>query len=180
MFLGENMAADEDFIREKVPQAVMDDIIRRHAMFLSGKPGGARAVIKDKDLSGLTLNGRNLAQADFTGSTLARCNLEGSDLSGATLFGCDFTLALLMRARLVRADMRGTDMSRTNLSGADLSGATLQFADLRGANLCRANLSRTLVLSEVALSGATYDTTTRWPPEFRPEERGAKLVPRLT
>ena len=55
---------------EKITQAELNEVIRKHNMFLTGKPGGRRALIRDKDLSGLTFMGQNLSQSDFTGSLL--------------------------------------------------------------------------------------------------------------
>ena len=42
----------------------------RHEMLYSGRLGGARASFAFCDLSGLSLAGRNLADADFTGAVL--------------------------------------------------------------------------------------------------------------
>jgi hypothetical protein len=67
------------------------------------------------DLSGASLAGFNLREAD----------LRGADLSGANLKGADIR----------EADLRGADLSGSNLKGADI-----RFTDLRGANISGANL----------------------------------------
>src|ERR1039457_6179330 len=96
---------------EKVTQAELNEIIRRHNMFLTARPGGARAVIKDKDLSGLSFMGQNLSQADLTGCIFIGADLANANFESATLFGCDFTHASMANARMVRADMRGAEVN---------------------------------------------------------------------
>ena len=56
------------------------------------------------------------------------------------------------------------------MEGADLSHASLIQADLRGANLEGAKLEGTV------LGGTHYDSTSRWPKGFDPEEAGATLA----
>jgi hypothetical protein len=50
---------------EKITQRELDDIIKKHTTFLKGIRGGARAVLKFKDLSHLDFRGCNLSQGDF-------------------------------------------------------------------------------------------------------------------
>ena len=59
---------------EKITQIRLDDIIRKHKNFSVGKSGGARAVLKFMDLSGLEFRGADLSGADFTGSDLSFSN----------------------------------------------------------------------------------------------------------
>jgi len=81
-------AASEDEIKlEKVSQAELNEIIRKHNMFLTGRPGGRRAVLKDKDLSGLSFLGQNFSQSDLTGCILAGSDLSNANFESATLFG---------------------------------------------------------------------------------------------
>ena len=62
---------EDDFTLPKMTQVELNEVIRKHVMFMTAKPGGGRAVVKDKDLSGLTFSGQNLAQSDFSGCILA-------------------------------------------------------------------------------------------------------------
>lgn len=109
----------------------------------------ARAHVVDlrgTDLSGIALQGANLA----------RCNLHGACLESADLRGADLQHADLVRARLFRADLsdanlRGADMrsaylARATLDGADLSNTSLHAANLQGASLRRANLEFCLLI----------------------------------
>ena len=111
---------------ETISQAELNGIIRKHIMFLTAKPGGRRAVVRDKDLSNLTFSGQNLSQSDFTGCILAGANLSNANFESSTLFGCDFTGANLSNTSLIRADMRGADVGDADLSKADLTGADLR------------------------------------------------------
>jgi hypothetical protein len=96
----------------KMTQAELNEIVRKHGLWLRGDDGGAKA---------------DLARAD-----LARADLAGADLAGANLAGAD----------LAGADLAGADLAGANLAGADLAGANLARADLAGANLARANMFR--------------------------------------
>ena len=78
---------------------------------------------------------------------LREVNLIGANLSEATLLGASLIGATLLGANLREADLRGANLREANLIGADLSGA-----DLRGV---------------------TYNSGTRWPEGFAPEQYGA-------
>ena len=121
------MAKEEDeYILKPMTQAELNEIIRRHQNFLTAKPGGARAVVRDRDLTGLSFIGQNLSQSDFTGCIMAYSDLTGANFESSTLFGIDLTGAKLTNTKLTRADMRGCE-----IGSADLSMANLQGADLR-------------------------------------------------
>lgn len=118
---------------EKLSQKDLDAIAKKHENFLSGKPGGARAVIQDRDMSGLSFQGANFSQADFSGSIMANCQMIAVNLESATLFGCDFRGSVLKFARLSKADLRGIQAD-----GADFENADLSETDLRdGKNVIR-------------------------------------------
>jgi len=151
----------------KLNQAQVDQICLRHERFATMKPGGARAVFAWCDLSGTSLRGRVLKDADFTAAILAECDLSGCVLDTSNLFCADMQGANLMGASLRRTDLRGACLRGANLSGADLYEADLRegalalpdkqaglayveismrtseaaFANLRGANLEKSKLS---------------------------------------
>ena len=52
--------------RRRLSQAEVDLICARHDHLFAARPGGARAVFSWMDLTGLSLKGRNLADADFS------------------------------------------------------------------------------------------------------------------
>ncbi len=111
----------EDFRR--YTQHELNEIMEKHAWFLRGKRGGARAVIKFGDLSDLNLSGKDLSQADLTGSNLGRCDLSRGTFAGTCFFSCDLRQADLSNAILSRADFRGAHMAGANLSGANMDAA---------------------------------------------------------
>lgn len=110
----------------KITQVELNDIVRKHQMFLTARKGGARALLRDKDLSGLSFVGQNLSQSDFTGCLLVGADLTNTNLESATLFGCDLSQAKLSNTKLNRADLRGAILSNTDLSNADMTGADLR------------------------------------------------------
>lgn len=111
---------------EKVTQRELDDIIKKHATFLKGIRGGARAILKFKDLSHLDFRSANLSQSDFTGSLLNSANLARGVFKGVSFFACDLRNANLEHADFSRADFRGAYVAGANLTGADLKSADMR------------------------------------------------------
>jgi uncharacterized protein YjbI with pentapeptide repeats len=111
---------------ERVSQKELDEIIKKHHTFLKGIRGGARAVIKFKDMSELNFRSCDLSQADLTGSILLGANLSGGTFKGVSFFACDLRNARLENANFTRADFRGAFVAGANLTGADLKDADLR------------------------------------------------------
>lgn len=175
-------------MRKAITKAELDGIVTEHGKWLrSDGREGARAVLPNRDFSGMDLaeinlafadltecrfSGANLLLADFTQAHLERADLSGADLSGADLLLADFSDADLSGADLSVSDLSGatlsgawltgaalpqSDLSGTNLSGADLSGTDLSGANLARANLTGANLAQAR-LSHADLSGANLSS----------------------
>lgn len=115
---------------ERITQDQFDAAIRKHRYFSIGKQGGARAVFKFADLSGLDFRGADLSGADFTGSNLSECNLKRGTFTGAAFYGCNLDRANMEWANFSRADLRGTSRE-----GAKTEGADLVTADLRDGQI---------------------------------------------
>ena len=93
----------------------LNEILRKHELWLKGKYGGERA---------------NLSRADLSGADLCRADLIEADLREADLSGAD-----LREANLLEADLRGANLLEADLRGANLRGANLHGADLKEADL---------------------------------------------
>jgi uncharacterized protein YjbI with pentapeptide repeats len=52
---------------EKITQAALNEIIKKHRVFLKGVRGGARAVFKLADMSEHDFIGADFSHADLTG-----------------------------------------------------------------------------------------------------------------
>jgi uncharacterized protein YjbI with pentapeptide repeats len=176
------------------PDLVRIDLSHRDlsGFFLRGR-NLTEANLAGANLEKANLEGANLVKANLTGARLAGCNLRGanlrnavlteSDLSQADLGGAKLVKANLTRANLTRAYLAGTILptaapqkalhsltTGADLTGADLTEAVLTRANLTGAVLAETNLSGA-DLSEsnpvtATLSGAIYDSRTRWPQGF--------------
>lgn len=96
-------------------QKELDEVLRLHKMWLNGKEGGQRAILRERNLSGCNLSG-----FDLNGCDLSDCNLSTCDFMGCDLTTCDFRRSVMIRC----------DLSNCNLSGCDLSGCDLYGADL--------------------------------------------------
>jgi uncharacterized protein YjbI with pentapeptide repeats len=114
----------------------LDEILRKHHMWLHFKLGGERAVFKGKCLNEVDLHNEDLREADFRNACLRAANLSRADLRDAYFDGAN-----LYKANLHEANLRDTHMFQTNLERADLSNACLSGAYLYNANLRYADLS---------------------------------------
>ena len=113
---------------KEITRDELNEILRKHNLWLKGNFNGARA-----DLRGADLHRADLHRADLRGADLRGADLRGADLYGADLRGADLNEADLRGADLHRADLNEADLHRADLRGADLRGADLHRADLRGA-----------------------------------------------
>ena len=114
------MKSERGTTMRNITEEELNEILRKHELWLNGKDGGKRA----------NLCGANLRRANLIGANLFIANLSGADLS--------------------EANLRGADLSGADLSGANLSGANLIEADLSEANLSGADLSEVIVSSRTA------------------------------
>ena len=152
---------------QKLTQSELDEIIRKHMRFISGIRGGARAVVKFKDLSGLHFRKGDLSQADFTGSILINANMSNATFKGVSFFACDMRGANLENACFARADFRGATVVGANLTGADFEKADMREGVILERNPTNKTLSGSINnskaktifsgsrLSETNLSGAS-------------------------
>lgn len=114
-------------------QKELDEVIRKHKMWLNNEDGGERA-------------------------DLSFANLSGSDLSNSDLRRAD-----LIRADLSCSDLRGSDLSGSDLRRADLRGADLDFSCLplwcggqfkADARICKQLVAHTLRIMELSGEGS--------------------------
>jgi ABC-type branched-subunit amino acid transport system ATPase component/uncharacterized protein YjbI with pentapeptide repeats len=143
--------------RRRLSHTELHKIIKLHGWFLSGRSGGARALLAFTDLSELAMAGCNLSEADLSGAVLRGAHLYEAKLDRATLFG---------------ADLRDADLQRASLTGANLRGASLRGANLTGADLFKADL-RSGSIATKDLKGNLFELTMDVGPA---ELDGARLV----
>ena len=113
----------------------LNNILKKHTMWLDNEPGGERANLRGTDLRGADLSGADLREAD-----LSEADLSEADLSCANLGWANLCRANLRGADLIQADLREVNLSDAYLIGTDLSYAYLIGADLSRAKLCGADL----------------------------------------
>jgi hypothetical protein len=167
--------------------AVLAAIVRTHAPWLVGAPGGPthpspvvgghqpwlwkRAPEVQQAMSVLGMLDRRPPSRDELPLYLSRVDLRGALLPGARLSDArirhaNFARSQMPRVRLENSDLENTDLRKANLQDARLTGANLrhshlQDADLRGAKLQGANLQGAH-LDSADLTGAQLDATTVW------------------
>jgi uncharacterized protein YjbI with pentapeptide repeats len=141
------------------------------------------AYLNSANLYGANLKGTYLGLANLLGANLERANLERANLKDAYLVDANLWGANLKGANLTGANLGNANLIRANLSGANLSGAILSNAYLRDANLSGATLTNA-DLRYVDLSGAdligvnltdtSYNKNTKFPDNFKPEDKNMK------
>lgn len=111
---------------EQITQAELEDLLKKHKLFIDGYRGGARCVLKFMDLSNLNFKSANLRDADFTGSRMNGVNLSATSCVNTSFFGCDMHHANLSKAVFKRADLRGAQIISADLTEADFTNADLR------------------------------------------------------
>ena len=99
-------------------QKELDEILKKHVLWLHNERGGVRANLRGAHLYGADLHNANLREADLNGVNLCCANLRDANLQ---------------RADLRRAILKKADLLGANFYNADLSEAAFQGEDIRGA-----------------------------------------------
>jgi uncharacterized protein YjbI with pentapeptide repeats len=150
------------------------------------------AALRGARLPGAVLAGADLSWVDLTGANLRGANLRGASLHEATLQRVDLRGGLLHAANLHHTNLQAAQLQAADLRGADLVAADLRGADLQGADLTGAKLFYSQAdiqamqplpsgppevrLNTARLTGARYNSRTRWPAGFDPVKYGALVV----
>jgi len=113
----------------------LENVVRAHELSVQNEPGGARAKLVLRNLAGVDISHRNLAEANFSGSVLYSANLRFVNLERANLYCADLRNVDGRYGDFSHADMRGA-----TLSGSNLSHSKLDQADFRPGRLARAGL----------------------------------------
>ena len=102
----------------EITKEQLDDILRKHALWINNESRGERANLHEANLRGADLYQADLRRANLYQANLHEANLSGADLSGANLYQAD-----LSGANLHEANLRGANLHEANLRGADLHEA---------------------------------------------------------
>ena len=81
-------------------QQELKNILALHSKWIKSEPGGKRANLLDRDLSGADLSGADLTDAVLSGANLSMANLSGAILTCALLIDTNLTGANLEEANL--------------------------------------------------------------------------------
>ena len=101
-------------------QAELEEVLRKHALWLEGLDGGERA---------------NLTRAILTRANLRRADMEGANLTRANLTHASLTNANLKGANLADASLRDADLTNANLTRANLLGVVGNMCEIKSLQL---------------------------------------------
>ena len=104
----------------EMSQNELNEILRKHKLWLKGEEGGERANLMGAKLAGVDLTKADLSRAELTGADLSYADLPNADLSYTDLSYTDLSYANLSYAQLTRA----------NLTNAQLTGADIDYSSL--------------------------------------------------
>ncbi len=140
-------------VEMRLEQRQLDALIKLHARYLSGRLGGRKAVLRNVDISGLSLYGEDMRQVDFNTCIMREMDLTSANFQEAKLYSCDLSKSVLVNTSFFRCDLRGSTLEEGNLTGANFDSADMrelavmstdkyvppQKVNFRGANLtgCR-------------------------------------------
>jgi uncharacterized protein YjbI with pentapeptide repeats len=108
---------------------VMMTLPSRQSFHWTGVTSLAKARMIGADLTGRTMETKNLNSVKLQGANLSGVDLKGADMRGARLQGANLSKTILEGAKLEGAHLQGA-----NLQGADLARANLRLADITAAN----------------------------------------------
>ena len=132
-----------------IAKETLNEILRKHALWLLGDPDGERANLSEA----------NLSEANLSEANLIRANLIRANLYGADLYKADLARANLTRADLARANLYGANLRWANLYGAKNLNIPItcpEEGSFIGFKKCKNNLIVKLEIPEDALrSSAT-------------------------
>ena len=118
-----------------ITQEELNEIIRKHKLWLKDDRCGEKAVLANMDLSGLDFSNAWLPHADMHGANLCEANFDN-----AILYAADLSFVQAQKANFRYADLHNTTAVRARMSGACMFCADLSYADMRGTILCRADM----------------------------------------
>ena len=131
-----------------ITQEELNEIIRKHRMWIKDEDGGERAVLANMDLSGLDFSNAWLPEADMHGADLCETNFNN-----AVLYGADLSFVRAKKANFRYADLHNATLAYASMNGACLSYANLKFADMRWAILYTADMHRSNLRHSILSEG---------------------------
>lgn len=144
--LAENIKEIRGRGKPAITQEELNEILKKHKLWLEGESGGERFSHYGENLSGFDFSGVDLRSADLKGSDLTGSNFSCANLKDAYLTGARLANVCLINADLRGANLRGANLENSGLTGADLRGADLHGACFEGAIFSVSKRSKNLIL----------------------------------
>lgn len=144
--LAENIKEIRGRGKPAMTQEELNEILKKHKLWLEGESGGERFSHYGENLSGFDFSGVDLRSADLKGSDLTGSNFSCANLKDAYLTGARLANVCLINADLRGANLRGANLENSGLTGADLRGADLHGACFEGAIFSVSKRSKNLIL----------------------------------
>jgi uncharacterized protein YjbI with pentapeptide repeats len=92
-------------VKVRLDQNALAALLEKHRRYLRNQAGGARALLRQCDLTGLDLSGGDWTNSEFMVCKFDGGNLERAIFRHANLFGSRFNSANLVSADFEKADL---------------------------------------------------------------------------
>lgn len=122
-------------------QEELDEVIRKHKLWLNGEEGGERAILVDRDLSGLDMSGADLRDAHMERADMRGASIDNADMRDAHMRGANMESIEMRGANMESAEMVNVNMRFATMIGANMENANMEYADIRNANMGDTNMN---------------------------------------
>ncbi|AIZ80156.1 pentapeptide repeat-containing protein [Actinobacillus pleuropneumoniae] len=129
------------------------ELAEHELWILSNKQKGKQANFSGRNLSGMTIEKRNLRDAQFINSILIGCTFKNSDLTNANftnanLTNTNFEEINILNTNFTNANLTKTSFHRINLSDANFDNAKFESANIK--NIIKTNYSQNHLKEDIS------------------------------
>lgn len=121
-------------------QEELDEVIRKHKLWLNGEEGGERANLIDKDLRGLDMDGADMRDARMEHVDMRYASMRNADMRNAHMRDANMEYIYMRSANMENADMVNVNMRFAIMMGANMEDANMEYADIRNAIMDGTNM----------------------------------------
>ena len=143
-----NMSGTKSISQEK-----LDDVIKKHAIWLKDHDKGVRADLSRYDLSEKDLSGVDLSEAILEEATFFETNMHGINLTGAKMRKSSFSKVDLTDAKLDKSDLKHAHLCHSRLNRVHACDADFSYSVLWNNDFSEAVMIRSLFIQAELCDG---------------------------
>lgn len=121
----------------QITQDELNEILRKHALWLGDDDEGERADFSDTDLSGLDLSNENLININFVDARLISTDFRNSKLNDSVFENAELSCANFSGSDLSSVNFIYSSLDKVNLSDTDLWNVIGNMVEIKSLQLER-------------------------------------------